>query len=308
MERSQAVATSGSLAARAVAELLGTFLLVFLGCGAVHAAVLTEAQSGVWQVAIVWGVGVALAGYTCGGISGAHINPAITVTLAACGRSRWGDVPAYVLAQLAGAVLAAAGLWGIFQGPLQKKEQEKGVVRGQPGSVVTAMCYGEYFPNPAPLAASEAVPRGSALEEALKEREGLLSTWGAFAAEAIATGILALVVLGITDGRNRGSPGGHLSPLVAGLTVASLISVIGPLTQACLNPARDLGPRLFAYLAGWGSVALPGPRGHAWFTVYIAAPCVGALIGGLSYGVLLGRGHASLEVSGTRAGRAADTP
>lgn len=283
------VATPPSLAARAAAEFLGTFLLVFLGCGAVHAAVLTESQSGVWQVAIVWGVAVALAGYTCGGVSGAHINPAITITLAAFGRSRWLDVVPYVGAQLGGAVLAAAGLYGIFQGPLEQKEREKGVFRGQAGSVVTAMCYGEYFPNPAPLAASSARPRGSELESALLMRERLLSPFAAFMTEAVATGILALVVMAITDRSNPGGPGSHLTPLVAGLTVAALISVVGPLTQSCLNPARDLGPRLFAYFAGWGPVALPGPRGHAWFTVYIAAPCVGALTGGLVYTALLAR-------------------
>ncbi len=285
----QNTSTPPSLAARAAAEFLGTFLLVFLGCGAVHAAVLTEAQSGVWQVAIVWGVGVALAGYTCGGVSGAHINPAITITLTAFGRSRWSDVVPYVGAQLGGAMLAAAGLYGIFQGALEQKEREKGVFRGQASSVVTAMCYGEYFPNPAPLAASSSRPRGSELERALLLRERLVSPFGAFMAEAVATGILALVVLAITDRSNRGGPGGPLAPVVAGLTVAALISVIGPLTQACLNPARDLGPRLFAYFAGWGPVALPGPRGQAWLTVYVAAPCVGALAGGLLYTALLGR-------------------
>ena len=279
------------LGARTAAELLGTFLLVFLGCGAVHAAVLTEAQAGVWQVAIVWGVGVALAGYCCGGVSGAHINPAITITLAAFGRARWVDVGPYVAGQLGGATLAAAALFCIFRGPLEQKEREKGVIRGQPGSVVTAMCYGEYFPNPGPLGDSKAKPRGSELERALLEREGLLSPLGAFTAEAVATGILALVVMAITDRRNQGSPGGKLVPVVAGLTVAALISVIGPLTQACLNPARDLGPRLFAYLAGWGSVALPGPRGHAWLTVYVAAPCAGALLGGLVYTLLLAQSH-----------------
>lgn len=294
------VAMPPRLAARAAAECLGTFLLVFLGCGAVHAAVLTEAQAGVWQVAIVWGVAVALAGYTCGGISGAHINPAMSITLAAFGRARWADVPAYVAGQLGGALLGAAGLFVIFQGPLEEKEREKGVQRGQPGSLITAMCYGEYFPNPGPLAASSAQLYGSELEQAIRERERLVSPLGAFLAEATATAVLALVVLAIGDERNRAGPGGRLAPVVAGLTVAALISVIGPLTQACLNPARDLGPRLFAWLAGWGPVALPGPRGQAWLTVYVAGPCTGGLIGGLVYWLLLGRSHPS-EAAGSPA-------
>src|SRR5579884_1797785 len=93
--------------ARCVAEALGTFLLVFFGCGSVHAAVLNGAQSGVWQVAVVWGVAIMVAIYIVGGISGAHINPAVSVALALWGRFPWRLVPAYVVSQTAGAFVAA---------------------------------------------------------------------------------------------------------------------------------------------------------------------------------------------------------
>ena len=68
--------------------------------------------------------------------------------------------------------------------------------------------------------------------------------------------------------------------------MAIVISIVAPLTQAGLNPARDFGPRLFAYLAGWGRIAIPGPRG-GFFTVYILGPIVGGLIGGFVYQYLL---------------------
>src|SRR5437763_11885341 len=97
-----------SLIARCLAEVLGTFLLIFFGCGAVHVAVLTGALSGLWQVAIVWGVAIMIAIYVVGGISGAHINPAITLAAAVWDRFRWAEVPAYIVSQLIGAVLAAA--------------------------------------------------------------------------------------------------------------------------------------------------------------------------------------------------------
>src|SRR5205814_10525120 len=87
----------------------------------------------------------------------------------------------------------------------------------------------------------------------------LLSEPAACAAEVLGTLILALAVCALTDERNRAAPGAHLAPVFIGLTVAVLIAVIAPLTQACFNPARDFGPRLFASLAGWGPVALPGP-------------------------------------------------
>src|SRR5437016_14319936 len=95
---------------RCLAEIIGTFILVFFGCGAVHAAVLTGAQSGLWQVAIVWGVAVTLAIYVVGGVSGAHINPAITIALAAWGKFSPAHVLPYVAAQLVGAALAGAAL------------------------------------------------------------------------------------------------------------------------------------------------------------------------------------------------------
>src|SRR6267143_5989849 len=94
-----------SLKARCLAEALGTFLLIFFGCGAVHVSVLGN-LSGLWQVGIVWGIAIMLAIYVVGGISGAHINPAITTALAAWGRFPRGEVLLYIGHQLAGAVLA----------------------------------------------------------------------------------------------------------------------------------------------------------------------------------------------------------
>src|SRR5262245_13513549 len=130
------------------AEAVGTFLLVFLGCGAVHAAVLTGAQSGLWQVAVVWGVAVALAVFTVASISGSHINPAITVALTVWGRFKVAWVLPYVASQLVGAAIAALALYAIYAPSLEARERERGVQRGTPGSEITAMCYGEYFPSP----------------------------------------------------------------------------------------------------------------------------------------------------------------
>ena len=87
----------------------------------------------------------------------------------------------------------------------------------------------------------------------------------------------------MTDEDNLPLPIGRLAPVFIGLTVAILISVIAPLTQACFNPARDFGPRLFAAVAGWGRVAIPGPNGSGFFTVYILAPVLGAVLGGGLY-------------------------
>jgi glycerol uptake facilitator protein len=135
------------------------------------------------------------------------------------------------------------------------------------------MCYGEYFPSPGPLAGSSE----PCSEEALRRLNETVSEPAAFGAELLGTAILAFVVFAVTDPGNTAGPTQRLAPAMIGLTIAALISFIAPLTQACFNPARDFGPRLFAYLAGWGPVALPGPRGLGFLTVYILAPVAGAL-------------------------------
>lgn len=266
-----------------LAEALGTFILILFGCGAVHAAVLTGAQSGVWQVAIVWGSGVAFAAYCVGGVSGAHINPAMTIALATWGRFDWGKVVPYIIAQLAGAFLAAAALFIIYGPSLEKKEEAIGVKRGDPGSIVTASCYGEFYPAPGGVLTAE----GKWSDEHWQNYQARVTFKEAFFAEVLCTAILALIVFAISDGKNSGAPAGFLAPLVAGLTVACLISIIGPLTQCCLNPARDFAPRVFTYFAGWGSAALPGPNGHGIVTVYILAPILGAILGGGVYDNLI---------------------
>jgi glycerol uptake facilitator protein len=272
-----------SLAVRCFAEALGTFLLVFFGCGAVHVAVLTGALTGLGQVALVWAIAITSAIYVVGGVSGAHINPAVTLALAFWGRFRWRDAPAYMAGQLAGAFVAAAVLFALFQPLLAAKERDKQVVRGQPGSEITAMCYGEYFPNPGRIAdAPEAYST-----ERHAQLNALVSEPAAVAAEAIGTAILALVVFAVTDPRNAAAPGGRYAPIFIGLTVGALICVLAPLTQASFNPARDFGPRLFAAAAGWGWIALPGTRGVWTFVVYLFAPMAGAVLGGGVYDRLL---------------------
>jgi glycerol uptake facilitator protein len=193
----------------------------------------------------------------------------------------------YIGAQLAGAFIAAAALFILFEPHIAAKELSKGVVRGQPGSEMTAMCYGEYYPAPGSLGDGD----GPYSPEAHTKLRLRMSQGRAFMAEVLGTMILAFVVFAVTDGRNPGSPANGMAPVFIGLTVAVLISVIAPLTQACFNPARDFGPRLFASLAGWGSIALPGFNDLGWLTVYIVAPIVGAVLGGGLYDFTIRPAH-----------------
>jgi glycerol uptake facilitator protein len=251
-----------------IGELFGTFLLVFFGCGSVSAAVTTGAQVGVFQVAIVWGLGIATAICLTGALSGAHLNPAVTVSMAVWANFPKGRVLPYVLAQLGGAFLASAVLYFVFGDALRAFEREHGILRGQPGSEASAMIFGEFFPNPG----------GRALTAVARLR---MLPAAAFGAEVIGTAILLLVIFCVTDERNNARPK-FLAAFSIGLTVTLLISLLGPLTMACFNPARDLAPRIFSTLAGWGSVPFEA-NGNGWLTVYIIAPILGGLGGGALY-------------------------
>lgn len=262
------MASARILPAWFVGEFLGTFLLVFFGCGSVATAVLTGAQVGIFQVAIVWGVGIATAIYLTGSLSGAHLNPAVTIALAAWNGFPWRNVPRYVFAQFAGAIVASAVLFAMYHGTLVAYETTHHIVRGAPGSEATAMIFGEFFPNPG----------GKPFTDEIRLR---VTHPAAFGIEFVGTAILMLVILGATNPRNASRPQ-ILTAATIGLTVTILISLLGPLTMAAFNPARDLGPRLFSSLAGWGSVPF-NANGMGWLTVYVIAPVCGALAGGAIY-------------------------
>ncbi len=255
-----------SLVSAAAGEIVGTFILVFFGVGAVQAAVATGAQAGLWQVAVVWAIGVSLAIYATASYSGAHINPAITLVAFVYDRMPLVQVLVYWVSQLIGAMLAALLLYAIFAEIIVEFERQHGLLRGGPGSELSAMMFGEYFPNPAIFGSDEAAWRVVSLQRA-------------FLAELTGTAVLAFIVGALTSERNMARPHSGITAVIIGITVAAIISVIAPLTQAGLNPARDLGPRLVSHYLGWGEIAIPGPRG-GWLSVYVAAPCLGALIGG----------------------------
>ncbi len=263
-----------NLFGQCLAEFFGTLVLVFFGVGIVNAAVLAGVAQGLWQVAAVWGAAVALAVYATGAVSGAHINPAITVALATWRGFPLGRVAPYVIAQVAGAFCGSLILYGLFHGLLEHFETAHRIVRGAPGSELSAMVFGEYFPNPAMIGTTP---------EAFRQ----VSLFTAMLAEAVGTAFLASFVFALTEPRNAGGPRNAV-PIFIGLTLALIISIIAPLTQAGLNPARDFGPRVLSYILGWKQIAIPGPRG-GFFLVYILSPVVGAVVGSGLYCTLVRR-------------------
>ena len=248
--------------------------MVFAGTAVVAAAVLAGAQVGLWQVAVAWALGVSLAIYLTAAASGAHLNPAVSLAFAIF-RPR--DFPLrlllpYWISQLLGAVLAGISVLTLYGSFIRRFEEQQGVTRGEPGSQLSAMMFGEYFPNPGMAGTGEAAM-------------ALLSPVEAMAVEGVGTGILVLVIFALVDRQNSSLPVKYLAPVFIGLTVALLISMLAPLTQGGWNPARDFGPRLVSFFAGWGEMAIPGPSGGFW--AYIAGPLVGGPRGAAVYEFLL---------------------
>ena len=242
-----------------VGELFGTFLLVLIGCSSVAVTVLFSAHVGPFQVALVWGFGVTIAIYATRHLSCAHLNPAVSIAMAFGRRMSWDRLPVYLVAQFAGAFLAAALLYLLFADSITHFENLHGILRDSPQGIVTAQMFGEFYPNPGAGAVAT------------------VSMLNAFFAEAVGTFVLVMMIFSLTEGCNLGRPSETLCPFFIGLTVTVLISILAPLTQAGLNPARDLSPRLFAWLAGWGDAAFPDQSlGFLW--VYVAGPIIGAIL------------------------------
>lgn len=247
-----------------VAEFFGTFLLMFFGNGSVAVSVWAGAYD-LWAVSVMWAIGVALGVYAAGAVSGGHINPAVTVAQAAFGDFEWGKVAPYAVAQLLGAFVATASIHVAFSGVVEAFEAAEGLVRGAAGSQLSAMAYTTYAPNPAII--------GTAQEHLAQVTH---VQW--FVSEVILTAVLLFAIFFLVDQKNEGRPLANIAPLIIGLLVGALVAYEAPVSMAALNPARDLGPRVFAFLAGWGQIAFPGPRGGFWI------PTVSTLVGGLAGG------------------------
>ena len=251
-----------------VGEFVGTFLLVFFGCGSVAVTVLYSAHMGLFQVAMIWGLGVTIAIYATRHLSCAHLNPAVSLAMVIGRRMSISKLPVYCSAQFIGAFIAAATLYLLFGESIARYESVNHIVRGSSASIKTAMMFGEYYPNP-----------GAGLAAAV-------SPLTAFFAEAFGTFTLVALIFSLTEGCNLGRPDDALAPLFIGLTVTIIISIIAPLTQAGLNPARDLSPRIFAMLAGWGSAALPD-RHLGFITIYVLGPLCGAVLAAMMFAFVI---------------------
>jgi glycerol uptake facilitator-like aquaporin len=184
--------TKNVLGAQCRAEFLGTFILILVGDGAVAVDVFTGAL-GLWGVAMLWGLGVTLGVYAVGAVSGAHLNPAVTVTMSLFRGFPRRKILPYILSQILGAVAAAATLWVFWYGFWAVKASALGVEIGREGSQKLAMVFCCFYPNPGIVGATAA--------DLAK-----VSTGQAFFVEVVLTMFLLLMILALVDERSSGIP------------------------------------------------------------------------------------------------------
>jgi glycerol uptake facilitator protein len=273
----------GSLAARMVGEFVGLFLMTSIGLMTVATAI-TSGSYGLFELSMAFAFVIMIIVLVTGAVSGAHINPAVTIALAIYGRFPWREVPAYIAAQISGGVAGSLVLYALYRSPIRAFEAANGITHGDPDSAITAMIFNCFAPNPAIAGAN-----GWSMD--------MIGTTTAVAGEAFGTFVLALALFLMLDHRNAFAPSPKSFALIIGLVVGFIIMVLAPLTMSGINPARDLGPRIATWMLGWGEVSFPG-IGPAWW-VWTVGPIIGAVAGG-GAAILLGRLiPAATEVSAT---------
>lgn len=242
-----------------LAEFLGTFVLIVFGVGVVAQTVLSRGTAGTpLSINIAWGLAVMMGCYVSAGVTGAHLNPAVTLALAVHRRFPWSKVAPYALAQTAGAFAASAVVYVTYHEALTAFD---GGVRQVAGAQGTAGIWATY-------------------------PQAFLSTFpGGFIDQVVGTALLVGVIFGITDTRNAPAPAG-LAPVIVGLLVVLIGATFGFNSGYAINPARDLGPRLFTAVGGWGGEVFRA--GHSWWWVPVVAPCIGAVLGGWAYDAAVG--------------------
>jgi MIP family channel proteins len=243
-----------------LAELAGTFVLIVLGVGVVAQVVLSGQASGTYlSINLGWGVAVTMACYVAAGVSGAHLNPAVTIALAAHRGFPWAKVGPYIAAQMAGAFIASLVVYLTYYEALANFD---GGVRQVVGAQATAGIWATY---PQPFLST--VP-------------------GGLVDQVVGTALLVGIIFAITDTRNVAPPPG-LIPVVVGLLVFVIGATYGYNSGYAINPARDFAPRLFTAVAGWGADVFRA--GHGWWWVPIVGPIIGGILGGWVYDAAIGR-------------------
>ncbi|MFF7751972.1 MIP/aquaporin family protein [Streptomyces sp. NPDC007971] len=271
----------GGLLGECTAEFLGTFVLISFGCGVVAMAVAALPGSGRaatpttiflaagdWLlIAWGWALAVTFGVYVAGGVSGAHLNPAVTVAMAVRRGFAWAKVLPYIFSQVLGAFAGAALVYLVYHHAINAYDH---AVTGPKVNGHTNATFSIFATFPAPYFHG--------------------GVWGPLIDQIVGTAFLVMFIVALVDLRNQAVKA-NLGPLLVGFAVAAIGMSYGANAGYAINPARDFGPRLFTWLAGWDSLAFPGSvagsfSGYWW--IPIVGPLVGGVIGVLVYDLFIG--------------------
>ncbi|MEU9629459.1 MIP/aquaporin family protein [Streptomyces luteogriseus] len=269
------------LAGECLAEFLGTFVLIAFGCGVVAMTVAALPGSGRTEgptifflgagdwLLITWGwcMAVILGIYVAGGVSGAHINPAVTLAFAVRRKFPWVKVLPYWASQVLGALAGAALVYAVYHDAINAFDA---AFKGPKTDGKTLASFSIFATFPAPYFNG--------------------GIWGPLIDQIVGTAFLVMLVVAIIDLRNTAVKA-NLGPVVIGFVVAAIGMSYGANAGYAINPARDFGPRLFTWMAGWDGLAFPGSLAGAfsgYWWIPIVGPLVGGVIGVLVYDLFIG--------------------
>ncbi|HEY7349102.1 MAG TPA: MIP/aquaporin family protein [Ktedonobacterales bacterium] len=263
----------GSIWGELIAEFLGTMVLILFGDGAV--AIALGAGTGFnnplfnnWMViSLGWGLGVMLGVYVAGAVTGAHINPAVTLAFALRRKFPWAKVVPYWIAQVLGAYAGAAMVYFNYNWFISNYEAANHIIRGVTANNAAILSAKILYTFPNSLQIPGNPP-------------ATVSNLAGFADQVLGTALLVGLIFAVVDLLNQPVQS-NLAPFIIGLIVVAIGLSFGLNAGYAINPARDFGPRLFAFTVGYGLLAIPGPGGYMW--VPIVGPLVGGVIGALVY-------------------------
>lgn len=243
-----------------IAEAVAVFIVISFGDSVAAMLSLYDPspyKQAYWGVCIAWGLAVTISIYSTASISGCHGNPAVTLALACFRKFSWRKVAPYCAAQLLGGFAGAAIVYALFSPVINAYNNAHHLTRTAGGAA------GVFFTHPG----------------------AFIVPMHAFTDEIILTALLLFGIFAITEQYNEQAPGANSGALIIGFLVATIGASAGNLEGWAINPARDLGPRLFCFLTGWGPAAFPSPDNYWW--VPIVAPLLGGVIGAGAYQILI---------------------
>ncbi|QCI24377.1 aquaporin family protein [Buchnera aphidicola (Muscaphis stroyani)] len=245
-----------------ISEFLGTGFIVFFGISCLASMKLTNSNFNAYEISMIWGLGVSISIYFSSFLSQAHLNPAITIFFWLSSRFHKKKVLPYIISQIFGTFIFTILIYFIYYKSFILFEIQNNIVRGAQNSFDIASIFCIYP----------------------KKNNSFIHD---FILEIFITSIFMIILMGLNDKNNHLLSSSSIIPLLTGILVAIINVSIGPFNNITLNPARDLGPRIFLSVIGWKVSAFTGSSNFPYFLIPVMGSFLGINLGGLIYYVFI---------------------